>query len=47
MFNRVGIGFNRISKWNRIIFSVRTAATFIPVYIRTRLEVVVDLIRGW
>lgn len=45
LFNRVGFGFNRTSKWNRIILSVRQLTDSIPVYLRTRVEVIIGMVR--
>lgn len=46
MFNRVSIGFNRLSLWNRIIIGVRYVATnAIPAYVRTRIELVKEIVR--
>ena len=45
VFNRANVGFNRVSKWNRVILSIRQLTEAIPVYFKTRIEFIVDMIR--
>ena len=45
MFNRVHYGFNRNARFNRLIFKVATKASTITVYIRTVLNIKVDVSR--
>lgn len=45
MFNRVSIGFNRNARWNSMITIARHISHAIPVFVRTRIELVREIVR--